>query len=165
MATLRLQGEGGYHPRKQTSNPRHPSVDFYHSPVAVWVNSAPQPKRWGPRAHRGTANERTQYKSNTICYWLRLCSAIDRNRTLKNTTGCSECNKHKVNVYIYPKQSETDKNNLQNYSTLIKKRKKIPPRKCSMFTWPQNTAVLTWQRANPKQTVLWADHVNFTWGQ
>ena len=53
MATLRLQGEGGYHPRKQTSNPRHPSVDFYHSPVAVWVNSAPQPKRWGPRAHRG----------------------------------------------------------------------------------------------------------------
>ena len=54
MATLRLQGEGGYHPRKQTSNPRHPSVDFYHYPVAVWVNSAPQPKRWGPRAHRGT---------------------------------------------------------------------------------------------------------------
>ena len=53
MATLRLQGEGGYHPRKQTSNPRHPSVDFYHSPVAVWVNSAPQPKRWGPRAYRG----------------------------------------------------------------------------------------------------------------
>ena len=45
MATLRLQGEGGYHPRKQTSNPRHPSVDFYHSPVAVWVNSAPQPKK------------------------------------------------------------------------------------------------------------------------
>ena len=28
-------------------------MDFYHSPVAVWVNSAPQPKRWGPRAHRG----------------------------------------------------------------------------------------------------------------
>ena len=34
--------------------PRHPSVDFYHSPVAVWVNSAPQPKRWGFRAHRGS---------------------------------------------------------------------------------------------------------------
>ena len=29
-------------------------MDFYHSPVAVWVNSAPQPKRWGPRAHRGS---------------------------------------------------------------------------------------------------------------
>ena len=38
----------------KTSNPRHPSVDFYHSPVAVWVNSAPQPKRWGSRAHRGS---------------------------------------------------------------------------------------------------------------
>ena len=38
----------------KTSNPRHPSVDFYHSPVAVWVNSAPQPKRWGFRAHRGS---------------------------------------------------------------------------------------------------------------
>ena len=59
MATLRLQGEGGYHPRKQTSNPRHPSVDFYHSPVAVWVNSAPQPKRWGPRAHRGRGFQET----------------------------------------------------------------------------------------------------------
>ena len=59
MATLRLQGEGGYHPRKQTSNPRHPSVDFFHSPVAVWVNSAPQPKRWGPRAHRGSIQPKT----------------------------------------------------------------------------------------------------------
>ena len=29
-------------------------MDFYHSPVAVWVNSAPQPKRWGSRAHRGS---------------------------------------------------------------------------------------------------------------
>ena len=29
-------------------------MDFYHSPVAVWVNSAPQPKRWGFRAHRGS---------------------------------------------------------------------------------------------------------------
>ena len=27
-------------------------MDFYHSPVAVWVNSAPQPKRWGPRIQR-----------------------------------------------------------------------------------------------------------------
>ena len=32
-------------------------MDFYHSPVAVWVNSAPQPKHWGPRAHRGTLCE------------------------------------------------------------------------------------------------------------
>ena len=30
-------------------------MDFYHSPVAVWVNSAPQPKHWGPRAHRGSS--------------------------------------------------------------------------------------------------------------
>ena len=35
-------------------------MDFYHSPVAVWVNSAPQPKRWGPRAHRGIENPRSR---------------------------------------------------------------------------------------------------------
>ena len=34
-------------------------MDFYHSPVAVWVNSAPQPKRWGPRAHRGISQWET----------------------------------------------------------------------------------------------------------
>ena len=38
-------------------------MDFYHSPVAVWVDSAPQPKRWGPRAHRG----RFVSEQYTIC--------------------------------------------------------------------------------------------------
>ena len=41
-------------------------MDFYHSPVAVWVNSAPQPKRWGPRAHRGRDLTRSYDKSYRI---------------------------------------------------------------------------------------------------
>ena len=41
-------------------------MDFYHSLVAVWVNSAPQPKRWGPRAHRGFSSN--QKSCTSLCF-------------------------------------------------------------------------------------------------
>ena len=46
-------------------------MDFYHSPVAVWVNSAPQPKRWGPRAHRGIVVLRRL--TSIMCSEFRIC--------------------------------------------------------------------------------------------
>ena len=58
-------------------------MDFYHSPVAVWVNSAPQPKRWGPRAHRGRILWETF--EVRVCNWLN--SSWDRliKATFKST--------------------------------------------------------------------------------
>ena len=44
-------------------------MDFYHSPVAVWVNSAPQPKRWGPWAHRGIWTGKALLTNNTSDIW------------------------------------------------------------------------------------------------
>ena len=125
MATLRLQGEGGYHPRKQTSNPRHPSVDFYHSPVAVWVNSAPQPKRWGPRAHRGISKQEKgfyfsfvweEFSGNFVAIYINNAHVTWHKRYLihmmlirfhtafphARTTDLSRKKKHRKKYKMYP---------------------------------------------------------------
>ena len=63
-------------------------MDFYHTPVAVWVNSAPQPKRWGPRAHRGTDSVKKEpAQCSNAELWRFLSLSLNKQLNISGVNG------------------------------------------------------------------------------